>query len=167
MLYPTELLRLIVKIFNFSPSTDSNELPLRKRTLYLSEVRGQTQFSFSGSPRKAALAAVPAVRLAREGFWRGRPCGYRLIVTQLFISVNGGGGKGQDFGGFFAKMRVRGTKACSIIKSRVYEDGTSLLPNIGGSREHAGSAFTQRRHHRPRRPRQDRPTGLTPCGDPS
>ena len=34
MLYPTELLRLISKIFNFSPSTDSNELPLRRRVLY-------------------------------------------------------------------------------------------------------------------------------------
>ena len=40
MLYPTELLRLISKIFNFSPSTDSNELPLRRRALYPGEVQG-------------------------------------------------------------------------------------------------------------------------------
>ena len=36
VLYPTELLGHISKIFNFSPPTDSNELPLRMRPLNLS-----------------------------------------------------------------------------------------------------------------------------------
>ena len=34
MLYPTELLRLIQKIFNFRLQPDSNELPLRRGLLY-------------------------------------------------------------------------------------------------------------------------------------
>ena len=34
MLYPTELLGHISKIFNFPPPTDSNELPLRREALY-------------------------------------------------------------------------------------------------------------------------------------
>ena len=34
VLYPTELLGHISKIFNFPPPTDSNELPLRRRLLY-------------------------------------------------------------------------------------------------------------------------------------
>ena len=38
MLYPTELLRLIQKIFNFRLQPDSNELPLRRRTLYPTEL---------------------------------------------------------------------------------------------------------------------------------
>lgn len=40
MLYPTELLGHISKIFNFPPPTDSNELPLRRRALYPGEVQG-------------------------------------------------------------------------------------------------------------------------------
>ena len=38
MLYPTELLGHISKIFNFSAQTDSNELPLRRRVLYPAEL---------------------------------------------------------------------------------------------------------------------------------
>ena len=34
VLYPTELLGHISKIFNFPPPTDSNELPLRRGLLY-------------------------------------------------------------------------------------------------------------------------------------
>ena len=34
VLYPTELLGHISKIFNFPPPTDSNELPLRRRSRY-------------------------------------------------------------------------------------------------------------------------------------
>ena len=45
MLYPTELLRLIQKIFNFRLQPDSNELPLRRRTLYPTELRRQKVFS--------------------------------------------------------------------------------------------------------------------------
>ena len=40
MLYPTELLGHISKLFNFSAQTDSNELPLRRRPLYPPELRG-------------------------------------------------------------------------------------------------------------------------------
>ena len=39
VLYPTELLGHISKIFNFSAQTDSNELPLRRRTLYPAELQ--------------------------------------------------------------------------------------------------------------------------------
>ena len=42
MLYPTELLGHISKIFNFSAQTDSNELPLRRRMLYPAELRRQS-----------------------------------------------------------------------------------------------------------------------------
>ena len=50
MLYPTELLRLIQKIFNFRLQPDSNELPLRRRPLYPTELRGLIQkiFTFAG-----------------------------------------------------------------------------------------------------------------------
>ena len=40
MLYPTELLGHISKLFNFPAQTDSNELPLRSRPLYPTELRG-------------------------------------------------------------------------------------------------------------------------------
>ena len=55
MLYPTELLRLISKIFNFSPSTDSNELPLRRRALYPGEVRGHEPKYFTPFVRACQL----------------------------------------------------------------------------------------------------------------
>ena len=42
VLYPTELLGHISKIFNFSAQTDSNGLPLRRRTLYPAELRKLT-----------------------------------------------------------------------------------------------------------------------------
>ena len=45
VLYPTELLGHISKIFNFHPPTDSNELPLRRRMLYPAEL--QRHFLFS------------------------------------------------------------------------------------------------------------------------
>ena len=50
VLYPTELLGHISKIFNFHPPTDSNELPLRRRPLYPTELRGLIQkiFNFAG-----------------------------------------------------------------------------------------------------------------------
>ena len=50
VLYPTELLGHISKIFNFPPPTDSNELPLRRRPLYPTELRGLIQkiFTFTG-----------------------------------------------------------------------------------------------------------------------
>ena len=50
ILYPTELLGHISKIFNFSAQTDSNELPLRRRPLYPTELRGLIQkiFNFTG-----------------------------------------------------------------------------------------------------------------------
>ena len=50
MLYPTELLGHISKIFNFPAQTDSNELPLRRRPLYPTELRGliQKTFNFAG-----------------------------------------------------------------------------------------------------------------------
>ena len=38
VLYPTELLGHISKLFNFSAQTDSNELPLRRRVLYPAEL---------------------------------------------------------------------------------------------------------------------------------
>ena len=57
MLYPTELLRLISKIFNFSPSTDSNELPLRRRSLYPAELQARMKFG-------RANASPPEVRRA-------------------------------------------------------------------------------------------------------
>ena len=47
MLYPTELLGQISKIFNFSPPTDSNELPLRRRSRYPLRYQGLcTMFNF-------------------------------------------------------------------------------------------------------------------------
>ena len=50
VLYPTELLGQISKIFNFPAQTDSNELPLRRRPLYPTELRGLIQkiFTFTG-----------------------------------------------------------------------------------------------------------------------
>ena len=47
MLYPTELLGHISKIFNFPAQTDSNELPLRRRPLYPTELRGLLQKIFN------------------------------------------------------------------------------------------------------------------------
>ena len=47
MLYPTELLGHISKIFNFPAQTDSNELPLRRRPLYPTELRGLIQKIFN------------------------------------------------------------------------------------------------------------------------
>ena len=43
VLYPTELLGHISKIFNFSAQTDSNELPLRRRSLYTTELQGRME----------------------------------------------------------------------------------------------------------------------------
>ena len=45
MLYPTELLGHISKIFNFSAQTDSNELPLRRDALYPAELQAQKKAS--------------------------------------------------------------------------------------------------------------------------
>ena len=52
MLYPTELLGHISKIFNFSAQTDSNELPLRRRLLYTTELLGHIHklFNFRAAP---------------------------------------------------------------------------------------------------------------------
>ena len=78
VLYPTELLGQISKIFNFSPPTDSNELPLRRRPLYPTELRGLIQkiFNFAGLQdskdsisRKAPLLLsfrCPALALCEE-----------------------------------------------------------------------------------------------------
>ena len=50
VLYPTELLGHISKIFNFHPPTDSNELPLRRLVLYPTELRGLIQKIFNFHP---------------------------------------------------------------------------------------------------------------------
>ena len=47
MLYPTELLGHISKIFNFPPPTDSNELPLRRLVLYPTELLGHISKLFN------------------------------------------------------------------------------------------------------------------------
>lgn len=51
VLYPTELLGHISKIFNFSAQTDSNELPLRRGLLYPFNYRGR----YSGKRGKPPL----------------------------------------------------------------------------------------------------------------
>ena len=57
MLYPTELLGQISEIFNFPPPTDSNELPLRRRSLYTTELQGRMNFY-----SKIILGHVPGNR---------------------------------------------------------------------------------------------------------
>ncbi len=61
MLYPTELLGHISKIFNFPPPTDSNELPLRRRVLYPAELRGHMQFF---TEKANSLHMIKAIRLS-------------------------------------------------------------------------------------------------------
>ena len=58
VLYPTELLGHISKLFNFSAQTDSNELPLRRRPLYPAEL--QAHMKLWGSGRLPA--GCPALR---------------------------------------------------------------------------------------------------------
>ena len=60
VLYPTELLGHISKIFNFPPPTDSNELPLRRAVLYPAELLARMQFLFASVT--PAIETPPNVR---------------------------------------------------------------------------------------------------------
>ena len=64
MLYPTELLGHISKLFNFSAQTDSNELPLRRRSLYTTELQGHME----GRPRPEN-SIVPNGGRRCQGLW--------------------------------------------------------------------------------------------------
>ena len=72
MLYPTELLGHISKIFNFSAQTDSNELPLRRRTLYPGEVRGHEPKYFTPFVRACQLRKL-LTQAARRPHIKNRP----------------------------------------------------------------------------------------------
>ena len=69
MLYPTELLGHISKIFNFPPPTDSNELPLRRRVLYPAELLGHVYLPnhLSGFSKKCQEAAPKVARFFPSG----------------------------------------------------------------------------------------------------
>ena len=84
MLYPTELLGHISKIFNFPPPTDSNELPLRRRSLYTTELRGY-------------MGIRPMVQAD----------GYRIILSGSGLSVNGGNDRSGPGGVSAARSEVR------------------------------------------------------------
>ena len=92
VLYPTELLGHISKIFNFPAQTDSNELPLRRRPLYPTELRGLIQkiFNFAGLQdsndsifRRRSLypAELPG---HRSHTFRGTARAFSLVIAAVY-----------------------------------------------------------------------------------
>lgn len=67
VLYPTELLGHISKIFNFPAQTDSNKLPLRRRMLYPAELQ-----------RHFLLPPCQGMR----SYYNGFPAKMQAVVTQ-------------------------------------------------------------------------------------
>ena len=115
MLYPTELLGHISKIFNFPPPTDSNELPLRRRPLYPTELRGLIQkiFNFAGlqDSNDSIFRRRSLYTTELRGYMGIRPMvqadGYRIILSGSGRSVNGGNCRIRPGGVSAARPEVR------------------------------------------------------------
>ena len=78
MLYPTELLRHLLVLFNFHCSKESNNLPLRRLALYPTELQTHTVYGCRNCAIVFYLLMCDAVkgafRLRRRAFFRKRRC---------------------------------------------------------------------------------------------